>query len=149
MTTTIEDLRSRVRTLKIKQDFHLKEHARLSMNIQKVQGDLQNSLEEFVATSGRHSDEYHPWRRRATVAMLHMMEDLQKTAEEAEQARTELLNAQMELYAQESGYDGEDELGLLRALYYLVMGHVAEKNISLDDKQVGLITSIRLKLDIK
>lgn len=114
-------------------------------SIDKVNLDLSNSLNEFVATTGRPPDDYYPWRKRAKYAVLHKQRALRGVNEEIAKAKMDVRRLQMLLLSYESNYRGADPLELLRATYHLLLGIVEETGVSLDASQVGLISTVRLQ----
>lgn len=111
--------------------------------VERIDLDLSNTLDEFIASTGRPAEDYYSWRRKAKSARFHKLKEQRALREKASRAKTRLTNAQMLLHATESGYRGSDPEGLLRALYHLVMDVLERTAVSLDKQQIGLLAAVR------
>lgn len=112
-------------------------------SLRKIDIDLSNTLSEFVETTGRDARDFYPWRKKAKWARYHKQRSIEKKQEERARVQSQLTDAQMLLYAQESGYRGENNEMLLRAAYHLLMEILAYSQYRLDEHQLGLIAAVR------
>jgi len=109
--------------------------------------DLSNTLDEFVATTGRAAEDFYRWRRKAKWARYYKERGLEAKKDEVFAVKQSLTNAQMQVLALEAGYVGEDAHLLLRAMYHLVMDVLGRSRVPLDPHQVGLIAAVRRATD--
>lgn len=139
----IEHLRTMVESLSNKLAEIDSDEEALLDGLRKIDIDLSNTLSEFVETTGKDAREFYPWRKRAKWARYHKQRAIEKKREERVQVHGMLTDAQMMLYAQESGYRGENDNGLLRAAYHLLMEILSHSQYRVDGHQLGLIAAIR------
>lgn len=115
--------------------------------LRQIRMDLSNTMDEFVATTGRPASEFYRWRRKAKWAEHHKSKEIDRKRTAMMTTKQHLSNAYMMLYAEESRYVGEDEGRLLNALYHLMMEVLRGTQYRLDDHQLGLIAAVRLKAE--
>lgn len=113
--------------------------------LRQIEMDLDNTLDEYVSTTGRPAASYHKWRRSAKWAKYHKVKELDRKAAEVRALHTELMNTRMMLYAEESRYRGADDAQLLRAMYHLTMEILDHTTFKLDEHQLGLVAAVRMK----
>lgn len=117
--------------------------ARLTEDIRHIDIDLSNTIDEFVATTGRSPSDFYHWRRKAKWARAHKLKAIGETKEKLIQTKQALTNAHLALYAEESGYRGSDPELLLRALYHFTMDILDSTGHSPDKHALGLIATVR------
>lgn len=107
--------------------------------------DLDNSLQEFVATTRRDPGDYYPWRSKAKKARRAKAQQLKKLEHRLSEAKLRETRLQLLIYSYESDYRGQDPNELLRATYHLLMHVIEEAGLTLDESQMGLLATIRLQ----
>lgn len=115
--------------------------------LRQIRMDLGNTIDEFVATTGRPASEFYRWRRKAKWAEHHKSKEIDRKRAAMIEAKQGLSNAYMMLYAEESRYAGEDEARLLNALYHLTMEILRGTQYRLDEHQLGLVAAVRIKAE--
>lgn len=143
----IQHLRSMVTALENKLAEVVSDEEALVDGLRKIDIDLSNTLSEFVETTKRDAKEFYPWRKKAKWARYHKQRGIEKKQEERARVQASLTDAQMLLYAQESGYRGEDDRMLLRSVYHLLMEILSHSQYVLDKHQLGLVAAIRDRSD--
>lgn len=113
-------------------------------SIETIQGDLKNSLAEFTAATGRPGSDYYPWRKRAKNALKNRMKALNATNALVASLTEERYRVNMLILSYESGYRGEESLGLLRALYHFTMYVLEETGFMPDEETTGLLSTVQL-----
>jgi hypothetical protein len=113
--------------------------------VESIDLDLDNSLQEFVATTGRDPGDYYPWRSRAKKARRAKGHALKQTEQRLMQAKVEESRLQLLIYSYESNYRGSDPNELLRAAYHLLMHVIDQAEVTLDESQMGLVATLRLQ----
>lgn len=116
-------------------------------SVRHINIDLSNTLDEFVATTGRPAADFYTWRRKAKWAHYYKERELESKREEILIAKQKLTNAQMEKLAIEAGYRGDDPESLLRAMYHLMMEVIGRASMTLDPHQIGLLAEVRRRAD--
>lgn len=106
--------------------------------------DMDNTLAEFIGTTGRDPSEYHPWRRKAKLARYHKDKALSRVRSERMELMAARTRVQMLLLASESGYRGEDSLGLLKATFLLLMSVLDQTKFVIEPEDAGLISAVQL-----
>lgn len=114
-------------------------------SVQHIDSDLNNTLQEFVATSGREPSEYYPWRRAAKSARLRKLQAVRSIDRQVRKAKEAHTRLQMALLSAESGYSGEDPVGLLRATYHFLMDLLTRVEVELDESERGLLMTVRMQ----
>lgn len=112
--------------------------------VEVIQEDLKNSLEEFVKSTGRPAEDYYPWRKRAKEALRNRKKTLARTKAAVDSLVEERYRVNMLILSYESGYRGEESLGLLRALYHFTMHVMAETGFIPDTETTGLLSTVQL-----
>lgn len=143
MDTPLERLRHAVRQIEAEVNMLVEDEMALTESVRHIDIDLSNSLAEYVATTGRPAAGFYKWRKGAKWARYHKVRSLERKQDEVRGAKQRLADAQMLLYAHESGYRGQDEVELLRALYHLVMEVLQYSQYRVDEHQLGLIAAVR------
>lgn len=113
--------------------------------LEGIDQDLDNSLQEFVATTRRDPGDYYPWRTRAKKARRAKGQQLKKLDNRLSEAKLRETRLQLLIYSYESNYRGQDPNELLRATYHLLMHVIEEAALVLDENQMGLIATLRLQ----
>ena len=147
MSNSIEYLHRQIEQLSERATALSDEHARAADNIHHIDIDLSNTIDEFVATTGRPASEFYGWRRKAKWARAHKLRLMGETQEKLIATKRALTNAQLALYAEESGYRGSDPELLLRALYHFVMDVMDSTGHQPDEQALGLIATVREKTE--
>lgn len=140
-----DEIRSELKATEREINSMLEVRADIMEAVRHIEADLGNTLQEFVATSGREPSEYYPWRRAAKQARLRKLQavrGLDKRVVKAKEAHTRL---QMALLSAESGYRGEEPQDLLRATYHFLMDLLSRVEVDLDDSERGLLMTVRLQ----
>lgn len=117
--------------------------------LRKIEIDIDNTLPEYVATTGRDPEEYYRWKRRAKLARYHKLKAIDKLHEQIIATRADLSKQRMLLVSEESGYRGENAIGLLGALYHLTMQTLEHTGHKLDPNEIGLLMLVRARLGYK
>lgn len=111
-----------------------------------IEADLSSTLPEYVETTGEQPHMYYGWRRRAKTALFHKQQALRQEKNHQWALRTQVARLEMIVKAMESGYRGEDEVQLLRAMLHLVNDIVTSTSYDVDEEQQGLLAVVSHRL---
>lgn len=143
MSNAIYHLTRQIHGLTEKANSLSDQEARLTEDIRHIDIDLSNTIDEFVATTGRAASEFYSWRRKAKWARAHKLKAIGEVQAEMVATKQALTNAKLALYAEESGYRGSDPELLLRALYHFTMDILDSTGHAPDQHALGLIATVR------
>lgn len=111
-----------------------------------IESDLASTLPEYVETTGEQPHAYYGWRRRAKTALFHKQREVAAEEKRIAKLAVEAQRLGMFVKALESGYRGEDERQLLRAMLHLVNDVVTATSYAADEEQQGLIATVSRRL---
>jgi len=140
-----DEIRSELRATEREINRMLEMRADIMEAVRHIEADLGNTLQEFVATSGREPGEFYPWRRAAKQARLRKLSTVRSIDRQVTKAKEAHTRLQMALLSAESGYRGEDPQDLLRATYHFLMDLLSRVEADLDDSERGLLMTVRLQ----
>jgi len=112
----------------------------------KIEVDLDSTMPEFVETTGKQPYAYYGWRRRAKLALFYKRHETEREQRHCNDLKVEDHQLEMIIKAFESGYRGEDEYQLLRAMLHLANDIITEVNYVVDDEQDGLLSCVSHRL---
>lgn len=118
--------------------------AELTVKRNRIRDDLLGGYAQYRDSVGGSRAEYADWRRRATRVQAATDKKLARLTEKRSAARRSINRLNMLILAHESGYRGEDTLGLLKATYLLLQKVLEQSEAVLLPDDWALISTVQL-----